>query len=92
MRIAFYPSFYRSIKNLPVQEKEDIQAVLKQTLDILAQDKFVHVGLGLKRLKEDYWEVRKGLKTRIIFRWRGDLVELFLAGDHDDVRRFLKSI
>jgi hypothetical protein len=61
-----------------------------QLIDVLAQDKRLHHGLGLKRLRGDFWEVRQGLKVRILFRWSGDLVEFLLAGDHDDVKRFLK--
>jgi hypothetical protein len=60
--------------------------------DILSQDKILHKGIGLKRLKGDYWEIRKGLKARILFRWEGDLVEFVLAGDHNDIKRFLKNI
>jgi hypothetical protein len=29
--------------------------------------------------------------VRILFRWEGDLVEFILAGNHDDVKRFLKQ-
>ena len=34
------------------------------------------------------WEVRKGIKTRILLRWEGDLVEFILAGNHDDIKKF----
>lgn len=51
----------------------------------------VHKGIGLKRLRGNFWEARKGLKTRILFRWDGQLVEFVLAGNHDDVRKFLKA-
>lgn len=37
-----------------------------------------------------FWEIRKGLKLRIIFLWQGDSVEFILAGTHDDIKRFLK--
>jgi len=47
-------------------------------------------GLGLKNLKKNYWEIRKGLKLRILFRWHADLVEFILAGTHDDIEKFLK--
>jgi hypothetical protein len=48
--------------------------------------------MGLKRLKDDFWEIRKGLKARILFRWQGDLVEFVLAGDHNDIKRYLKNV
>ena len=30
--------------------------------------------------------------ARILFRWEGDLIEFVLAGNHDDVKQFLKNI
>jgi len=61
-------------------------------MDVLARDRQAPQGLGLKRLREDFWEVRKGIKARILFRWKSDLIEFVLAGNHDDVKRFLKNI
>jgi len=92
MRFEFKPSFDRSVKSFHGREKEEIKQVSAQAIDILSQDRVLHKGLGLKRLKGDFWEVRKGLKARILFRWKGDLVEFVLAGDHDDIRRYLKNI
>lgn len=91
MRFEFKPSFDRSVKSLHGGEKEEIKSVAMQTIDILSQDRAIHKGLGLKRLKGNFWEVRKGLKARILFRWEGDLVEFILAGDHNDIRRYLKN-
>ena len=56
-----------------VGEKEEIKEVVLKAIDILSQDRLVHKGIGLKRLKGDFWEIRKGLKARILFRWQGDL-------------------
>ena len=59
---------------------------------MLSQNKILYQGIGLKRLRQNYWEIRKGLKTRILFQWEKDTVKFILAGNHDDVRRFLKGI
>ncbi|MFA4889827.1 MAG: hypothetical protein WC628_09685 [Candidatus Omnitrophota bacterium] len=92
MRFEFKPSFDRSVKSLHSEEKEEVKAAAMQTIDLLSQDRIIHKGIGLKRLKGDFWEIRKGLKVRIIFRWEGDLVEFILAGDHNDIKRYLKNI
>lgn len=92
MRYEFKPSFDKSIKSFHEEEKEEIKKIAIQALDILSGDRMLHEGLGLKRLKWNYWEVRKGLKVRILFRWEGDLVEFVLAGDHNDIKRYLKNI
>ena len=92
MRFEFKPSFEDSLKSLPVKDKQEIKQVALQLIDILSRDRFIHKGIGLKKLKADYWEVRHGLKTRIIMRWQKDLVEFILAGSHDDIKRYLKRI
>jgi len=92
MRFEFKPSFDRSVKSFHGREKEEIKQVSLQAIDILSQDRVIHKGIGLKRLKGDFREIRKGLKARILFRWEGDLVEFILAGDHNDIRRYLKNI
>ena len=92
MRIEFKPSFERSIKSFSEKEKEEIKRVAIQSIDILSHDRNIHKGVGLTRLRKNFWEVRKGIKARILFRWEGDLVEFVLAGNHDDVKRFLKNI
>lgn len=74
------------------REKDEGKQTAMQTIDILSHDRIIHKGLGLKRLKGDYWEIRKGLKVRILFRWEADLVEFVIAGDHNDIKRYLKNI
>ena len=92
MRFDFKPSFDRSLKSVPRSERDDIKDAALKLIDVLSKDRQIHPGLGLKRLTRDFWEVRKGIKARILFRWTGDWIEFVLAGNHDDIRRFLKSI
>ena len=92
MRFEFKPSFDRSIKTLPPNEKNAVKDAAAQLIDVLSKDRQIHQGLGLKRLRTDFWEARQGIKTRIFFRWTGDLVEFVLAGNHDDIKRFLKNV
>ena len=89
MRIEFKSSFERSIKAFNPRVKDEIKSVVADLIDVLSIDRPLHEGLGLKRLQGPYWEVRKGLKVRILFRWQKDLVEFVLAGDHENVKRFL---
>ena len=92
MRFEFNPSFDRSVKAFHGEEKEEIKKIAIQAINILSQDRLIHKGIGLKRLKNDFWEIRKGLKVRILFRWEGDLVEFILAGGHNDIKRYLRNI
>ena len=90
MRFEFKSSFDRSVKSFPDYEKTEIKNLAIELVDMLSHDRVIHKGIGLKRLRGNFWEARKGLKTRILFCWDGELVEFVLAGNHDDVRRFLK--
>ncbi len=91
MKFEFKPSFDRSVKGLHGIEKQEIKTVAVELINMLSQDREIYKGIGLKRLKGNFWEVRKGLKTRILFRWEGDLIEFILAGNHGHVKKFLKS-
>ena len=91
MKFEFKPSFDRSVKAFHDVEKNEIKALAIQLVEMLSRDREIHKGIGLKRLRGNFWEARKGLKTRILFRWDGEAVEFVLAGNHDDVRRFLKT-
>jgi len=91
MRFEFKPSFDRSVNKYRGTEKEEVKQIASQLIEILSQDKQIYKGIGLKRLRNDFWEARQGLKTRILFRWHGDLVEFILAGNHEDVKRFLSN-
>lgn len=59
MKFEFKPSFDRSVKSLHGREKDEVKQIVMQTIDILSQDRIIYKGIGLKRLKGDYWEIRK---------------------------------
>jgi len=54
MRFEFKPSFDRSVKSLNGREKDEVKQVALQTIDILSQDRIIHKGIGLKRLKGNF--------------------------------------
>jgi len=92
MRYEFKPCFERSIKALSNDEKEEIKAACLAFLDLLDLRTKLPAGIGLARLEDDYWEIRKGLKFRILFRWKKDSIEFILAGSHDSIKNFIKDL
>jgi len=90
MRFEFKSSFDRSVKSLPSETKKEIKELCINLIEMLSSDYNISRGLGLKNLRKNFWEVRKGLKLRILFRWQADHVEFILAGIHDDIKKFLK--
>ena len=49
------------------------------------------LGLGVKQLRPGLWELRAGLSDRVVFSRTGDLVEFLIVGNHDEIRRFLRT-
>ncbi len=92
MRFEFKPSFDRSIKVFSEREKQELKDAVCRLIDALSGQELMPKGLGLKKLRGNFWETRKGLKTRILFRREKDCLEFILAGDHNDIKRFLKDI
>ncbi len=90
MRFEFKPSFDRSVKSLPSETKQEIKELCINLIEMLSSGRRLSTGLGLKNLRKNFWEVRKGLRLRILFRWESDLVEFILAGTHEDIKNFLK--
>ena len=62
MKFEFKSSFDRSVKSFHGREKEEIKKIALKAIDILSQDRMLHKGIGLKRLKGDFWEIRHGLR------------------------------
>ena len=56
------------------------------------EDKVKPEGLGLKKLREEFWEIRTDLKDRILFRFKSGCVEFVLIGNHDEIQRLLRAL
>jgi len=50
----------------------------------------VPVGFGLKKLGGPLWEFRVDIATRILFEWERQTVTFLFAGNHNEVRNFLR--
>ena len=78
MIFEFKPSFDRSIKSLPQKTNQEIKELCLSLIDVLSGEISLPGGFGLKNLRKNFWEIRKGLKLRILFRWQGNSVEFIL--------------
>jgi mRNA-degrading endonuclease RelE of RelBE toxin-antitoxin system len=90
MKYEFKPSFDRSVKSLPQETKQEIKELCAALIDMLSGEQELSAGMRLKNLRKDFWEIRKGLKLRILFRWRSGHVEFVLAGTHEEIKRHFK--
>jgi hypothetical protein len=51
-----------------------------------------HSGLGIRRLRQNYFECRAGIDIRLVFRAEKGCLKFFAAGDHDAIRSLLKRL
>ena len=89
MQYEFKATFERRFKKLsPSRQKKVYQAIdiLMNYLDRLAP---LPTGLGVKNWHADYWEIRAGLKDRILFEFTNKIVFLFV-GSHDEIKNYIK--
>jgi len=91
MKIEFLKSFEKSFKNLSRRDKKKIIDGCESLIDFIEQEAPGYKGLGLKRLQVDFWEIRVGIKLRVIFRRKKDHLQFILAGNHDRIKTFLKE-
>ena len=83
------PSFERSWGHLDQVRQEKAREALNRLICFF-EGGVKPEGLGLKKLRDHFWEIRTNLKDRIFFRLQKDKVEFILIGNHNDIRRILK--
>jgi hypothetical protein len=91
MRYRASSRFDRSVRRLdPVRKARVTDAIDRLVAGFETGQ--LPIGLGLTQLKPGLWEVRAGLSSRILFHRSGDAIVFLLAGDHDDIKRFLRTV
>ena len=88
--LAASTHFRKQLKKLPQRDQERATATLKGFLAALRMET-VPAGYGLKKLNGDKYEIRVGLKIRIVMKAEGDTLVCHVIGDHEDVRRYLRA-
>ena len=92
MRIELTESFQRSVHDLGADERAAVFDVLLSLPEVIG-DPHRHVGTGLRKLHPSgVWEARIGLGLRLVFTFARGTATLVLVGNHDEVRRFLRSL
>ena len=89
--IEFGSRFSIAARALPDDRRRDLEIALRKLAASFGQP-HLHSGLGIRRLKRDYFECRVGRDVRVVFRMQGSLLKMALIGDHDDVQRFLRTL
>ena len=91
MLIDLSKGFRARVRELPKARRREIARVIDGLRDGFGIP-HLHSGLGIRRLKADYFECRVGLRLRLVFRARRGVLHFITAGNHDEVEAFLKSV
>ena len=88
--IAVLPSFERSIKKLsPLKSKQIAESLEDFNKMLVTGDR--PAGLGFKKINHDKYELRASIRLRVVMKLEGNVYYLVLAGNHDEVRRYLRE-
>ena len=90
IRVRFLRSFDESLNALDPRQRKKTRSSVERLLDYFDGGP-KPLGLGLRKLQGDFWEVRAGLDRRILFMLEGDLATFVIAGNHDEINRRLRS-
>ena len=87
MKASFTKSSERSVSK--ASEKDRAKESVKQLILALESGNKPH-GLGLKKLHDEIWEIRAGLRTGVLFALFPGEIRFLLVGNHEEVNRFLQ--
>ena len=90
MRYFTTRAFDSGVHALPELRKRRVKKSLAKTVAFFETGDLPQ-GLGMKPLGRSLWEIRAGLRDRIIFLKKQETIEFLLVGSHDEVRKFLKE-
>lgn len=92
MKISLTKSFLKDLEPLKKEERAALFEVMIK-LPKAVQNPLAHDGAGLRKIHHSgIFEARIGLSLRLVFAYGRDEMTLHRVGNHDDIRRYLKSL
>ncbi len=89
--VLLSPRFLATLKHLSDADVNRTEEALKVLPDCFGLP-HRHAGISIRRLRKNIYECRAGLKVRILFRVHAQALEVLFAGNHDEVRRFIRNL
>lgn len=92
MEIILTERFQKDISPLSSTEKEQILSTLIKLPKVM-KEIHMHSGIGIRKIHPSgIYEARCGLKLRLVFSLDSQDILLHRAGNHEDVKRYLKNV
>jgi hypothetical protein len=91
LEIELSQPFRAAVRRFPKARRREIARAIDAARDGFGSP-HLHSGLGIRRLRQNYFECRVSRQIRLIFRADPGVLLFLTAGDHSHVRNFLKMI
>ena len=92
MRIALTERFQRDVRGLRDDQRSALFDLILALPKVIA-DPARPAGAGFRKIHASgVWEARLGLALRLVLTVEPDTATLVRIGDHDEIRRFLRSL
>ena len=91
MQIELLKTFRAQVREMPKARRREIARVTDATHAGFGKP-HLHSGLGIRRLRQNYFECRVGLDIRLAFRIERDRLIFVAAGNHDEIRKLIKAL
>ena len=88
--VLLSPRFLAALRRLSEEDVTRTEEALRLLPECFGQP-HLHAGISIRRLRKNIFECRAGLKVRILFRANPPDLEVFFVGNHDEVRRLIRS-
>ncbi len=92
IQVDFLRSFDRSQSTLPVEKHEKVKEVVTKIIRLANHDFQASHGLRVKKLTSSIFEARVDIHLRLLFELKQDRLVFILIGNHDDIKRYLRSL
>ena len=89
--ILLSPRFFAALKKLSDADAARTEEALRALPGCFGQP-HRHAGISIRRLRHNVFECRAGLKIRLLFRAKAQVLEVFFVGSHDEVRRLIRDL
>lgn len=88
--VRIHAGLLKELKALPAAERRAMGARIAEVQAAMGQP-HCHRGLGLRKLRDGFFEARLSLGRRLIFEETPEALVFEFLGNHDEVCRFLRS-
>lgn len=91
IRVRYFHSFDKSLQALILQDRKKVVEAIQYLLEYFSSGQ-KSLGLGLRKLRGNFWEIRASLNKRVLFILEKDRVSFVIVGSHDEISRYLRKI